>query len=104
MALDNKDNIDTFINDKLSDLLEELKDSYGPVLFEELKSRIHFTISEFNEEMQSAFLQLKDREANRQKMYEMIKEGNIPPEPSENSDSVDEDVNSWGNKIDNIES
>ena len=49
MALDNKDNIDTFINDKLSDLLEELKDSYGPVLFEELKSRIHFTISEFNE-------------------------------------------------------
>ena len=27
MALDNKDNIDTFINDKLSDLLEELKGS-----------------------------------------------------------------------------
>ena len=67
---------------------------------EELIRRIKFTIEEFNEEMSSVFVELKDKEDKRQKMYMMIKDGNIPSQKESNQD-ISKD---WEKEIDEIES
>ena len=95
--LKSKDGQNKFIEENMSSLLEGINNSYGPVLVEELMKRLRFTIDEFNEEITSAFKDLKVKEDNRQKMYHMIKEGNIA---TENSDNVSSD---WEDKIKAIE-
>ena len=95
--LKSKDGQNKFIEENMSSLLEGINNSYGPVLVEELMKRLSFTIDEFNEEITSAFKDLKVKEDNRQKMYHMIKEGNIA---TENSDYVSSD---WEDKIKAIE-
>lgn len=100
MDLNSKEGINKFLNENFSDLLTGINESYGPILMEELIRRIKFTIEEFNEEMSSVFVQLKDKEDNRQKMYMMIKDGNIPSQ-KENNEDISKD---WEKEIDEIES
>ena len=100
MDLNSKEGINKFLNENFSDLLTGINESYGPVLMEELIRRIKFTIEEFNEEMSSVFVQLKDKEDKRQKMYMMIKDGNIPSQKDNNED-ISKD---WEKEIDEIES
>jgi len=88
------------IEESMSDLLKGINDSYGPLLFEELTSRIRKTIDEFNSEIIAAFDELKNKETNRQKVYDMIKEGNLPSDESE----VDEKDSDWAEKIEEVES
>jgi len=100
--LTSKDGQDKFIKENLSNLIEGINDAYGPILLDELMNRLRFTINEFNEEIQLAFKNLSNRENNRQKMYNLIKSGNI-----ETDIKIDDDVNiseNWKNKIDEIES
>ena len=101
MDLSSKEGIDKFISENLSEILDGINETYGPVLIEELIKRIKFTITEFNDEMSSVFKELKDKEEKRQKMYMMIKSGNIPGEKEENSDNISSD---WEKEIDEIES
>jgi len=100
MDLNSKEGINKFLNENFSDLLTGINESYGPILMEELIRRIKFTIEEFNEEMSSVFVQLKDKEDKRQKMYMMIKDGNIPSQKESNKD-ISKD---WEKEIDEIES
>ena len=100
MDLNSKEGINKFLNENFSDLLTGINESYGPILMEELIRRIKFTIDEFNEEMSSVFVQLKDKEDKRQKMYMMIKDGNIPSQKESNED-ISKD---WEKEIDEIES
>ena len=100
MDLNSKEGINKFLNENFSDLLTGINESYGPILMEELIRRIKFTIEEFNEEMSSVFVQLKDKENKRQKMYMMIKDGNIPSQ-KENNEDISKD---WEKEIDEIES
>ena len=98
--LKSKNGQDKFIEDSMSDLLKGINDSYGPLLVEELTSRIRQTINEFNSEVIAAFDELKSKESNRQKMYSMIKEGSIP-----SSEEDDDEANlDWGKKIEEVES
>ena len=98
--LKTKDGQNKFIEESLSSLLEGINNSYGPILMDELNSRIRRTIEEFNAEMVAAFDELKNKENNRQKMYSMIKEGSIPSNESE----VEPDNLIWQKKIEEIES
>ena len=100
MDLTSKEGIDKFISENLKDVLDGINETYGPILIEELINRIKFTITEFNDEMSSVFEELKEKEKKRQKMYMMIKSGNIPSQ-NENQDSVSSD---WKKEIDEIES
>ena len=103
MSLDTKEGIDKFVSENLNDLLEKLNETYGPILFEELKNRIMFTIDEFNKEMTDVFSQLKVKENERQKMYNMIKSGNITS--ADDSENKNEELSSsWEKKIEEIES
>ena len=100
MDLNSKEGIDKFISDNLTEILEGINDTYGPILIEDLISRIKFTITEFNDEMSSVFTELKSKEEKRQKMYMMIKSGNIPTQ-NEEGDDISSD---WEKEIDDIES
>ena len=100
MDLNSKEGINKFLNENFSDLIDGINESYGPILMEELIRRIKFTIEEFNEEMSSVFVQLKDKEDKRQKMYMMIKDGNIPS-PKENNDNISSE---WEKEINELES
>ena len=100
MDLNSKEGVNKFLNENFSDLLTGINESYGPILMEELIRRIKFTIEEFNEEMSSVFVELKDKEDKRQKMYMMIKDGNIPSQKESDQD-ISKD---WEKEIDEIES
>ena len=98
--LKSKEGQDKFIEESMSDLLQGINDSYGPLLMEELTSRIRKTIDEFNSEIVAAFNELKNKEVDRQKVYNMIKEGNIPADDS----GTDKENPSWEQKIEEVES
>jgi len=103
MSLDlkSKDGQNKFIEENMSKLIEGVNDSYGPLLVEELMGRLRKTIDEFNDEIIVAFDELKSKETNRQKMYKMIKEGNIP---SESNDDNETELTEWEAKIKEVES
>tara|TARA_Y100000994_G_C15573745_1_gene393589 strand:+ start:174 stop:482 length:309 start_codon:yes stop_codon:yes gene_type:complete len=98
--LKSKEGQDKFIEESMSNLLQGINDSYGPLLVEELTSRIRKTIDEFNSEIVAAFDELKNKEADRQKVYNMIKEGNIPADDSD----TDKKNPDWEEKIEEVES
>jgi len=102
--LKSKEGQDKFIQDNMSDLVEGVNDSYGPVLLEELISRLRATIEEFNNEISSAFNELKSRESERQKMYTMIKEGAIAKDKDDKETDASSDLSDWEIKINEIES
>ena len=103
MAIDlkSKEEQNKFIQENLSSLLESINDTFGPILVDELMSRLRFTINEFNIEITSAFDDLKTKENNRQKMYEMIREGNIPIDKNSQDEK---ELSEWEQKIEEIES
>ena len=106
MGIDLKSNEgqDKFIQDNMSDLIEGVNESYGPVLVEELITRLRKTIEEFNNEITSAFDQLKSREDERQKMYDMIKEGSIIENKNDKDAEDSSNLSDWEIKINEIES
>ena len=103
MSLDlkSKEGQNKFIEENMSQLIEGVNDSYGPILVEELMGRLRETIDEFNSEIILAFDELKSKESNRQKMYKMINEGNIPQESNPKDDSKSTE---WEKKIKEAES
>ena len=101
--LTSKDGQDKFIKENLSNLIEGINNAYGPILLDELMTRLRFTINEFNNEIQLAFKDLSSREVNRQKMYNLIKSGDFP-ENIKNDDANNQESNEWIDKIDEIES
>ena len=102
--LKSKQGQDKFIQDNMSDLVESVNDSYGPVLLEELINRLRKTIEEFNNQISSAFDDLKSRESERQKMYDMIKEGAISKGENDRDVNASSDLSDWEIKINEIES
>ena len=107
MTLDTKDGLNKFVDENLSDMINQLNDTYGPILFEELKNRMKFTIDEFNNEMSIVFAKLKKCEENRQKMYLKIKSADaddIGDSDKEEINKKNEDLSHWEKKIKEIES
>ena len=102
--LKSKDGQNKFITENMSDLIEGVNESYGPVLVEELITRLRKTIEEFNNEITSAFDQLKSREDERQKMYDMIKEGSIIENKNDEDVENSSNLSDWEIKINEIES
>ena len=82
-----------FIDDNLSGLLSGINDTYGPIILDELLKRIENTIIEFNEEINSAFTLLKERDKKRKEFYNEI-----------NDDEKEESQSEWEKKLESIES
>ena len=99
--LSSKEGVNKFVSENLSEMINDINETYGPILMDELMERIKFTINEFNEEVSNAFNELKVKEENRQKMYMMIKSGDIPDKSEDTEQGISKD---WKDKIDKLES
>ena len=73
--LNTKEGRKSFIKDNLSNLIEGVNDSYGPIILDELLKRIEVTISEFNDEMVDVFSLLQEKEAKRKEAYDKLSLG-----------------------------
>ena len=73
----------SYLNDKLSDLINGVDSTYGDMIFDELLKRIDSTIKDFNEEMESVFDELKVNEKKRQSMLVKLSKKKAPEEIEE---------------------
>ena len=59
----------SYLNEKLSDLINGVDSTYGNIIFDELLKRIDKTIMDFNFEMEEIFSELKSNEKKRAILY-----------------------------------
>ena len=89
---DNQAGRENYLNEKLDNLLSGINATYGQVLLDELIIRLHRTITDFNEEVQSIMDDLKVSSERRSHLIHDLMEGK-DPSPSK-TDSVELDVSS----------
>ena len=70
----------SYLNDKLSDLINGVDSTYGNIIFDELLKRIDSTIKDFNKEMESVFDELKINEKKRQSLLVKLSKKHTPEE------------------------
>ena len=70
----------SYLNDKLSDLINGVDNTYGNIIFDELLKRIDSTIKDFNTEMESVFNELKINEKKRQSLLVKLSKKHTPEE------------------------
>ena len=70
----------SYLNDKLSDLINGVDSAYGSIIFDELLKRIDSTIKDFNTEMESVFDELKVNEKKRQSLLVKLRKKQTPDE------------------------
>ena len=68
----------SYLNDKLSDLINGVDSTYGNIIFDELLKRIDSTIKDFNSEMGVVFDELKSNEKKRQSVLLKLKKSKTP--------------------------
>ena len=73
----------SYLNDKLSDLINGVDSTYGNIIFDELLKRIDSTIKDFNTEMESVFDELKVNEKKRQSVLLKLKKQKTPDQKKE---------------------
>ena len=85
----------SYLNDKLSDLINGVDSTYGDMIFDELLKRIDSTIKDFNQEMESVFDELKVNEKKRQSMLVKLSKKKTPEE----IDQEDTKKKEWEQKL-----
>ena len=85
----------SYLNEKLSDLINGVDSTYGNLIFDELLKRIDKTIKDFNSEMEIVFDDLKVNEKKRQSMLLKIKKQKSPDEESQE----DKEKKEWEQKL-----
>ena len=73
----------SYLNDKLSDLINGVDSTYGNIIFDELLKRIDSTIKDFNAEMEVVFDELKVNEKKRQSVLLKLKRQKGPDQKDE---------------------
>ena len=85
----------SYLNDKLSDLINGVDSTYGNIIFDELLKRIDSTIKDFNAEMESVFDELKTNEKKRQSLLTKLKK-KYTPEEAEKKENIKKE---WEQKL-----
>ena len=85
----------SYLNDKLSDLINGVDSTYGNIIFDELLKRIDSTIKDFNIEMESVFDELKTNEKKRQSLLTKLKK-KYTPEEAEKKENIKKE---WEQKL-----
>ena len=113
---ENKEKRQEYLVEKLDDLLEGINSSYGKTLLDELVTRLHRTIEDFNEEFQGIIGELKDSSERRNQILHDLMIGNtISSEINHNdganrrddTDSTDEstpaaEMSEWEKKLEGL--
>ena len=85
----------SYLNDKLSDLINGVDSTYGNIIFEELLKRIDSTIKDFHTEMESIFEDIKSNEKKKQSMLVKLKKQSDPDKQEE----IDKQKKEWEQKL-----
>ena len=85
----------SYLNDKLSDLINGVDSTYGNLIFDELLKRIDKTIKDFNTEMDGIFDDLKVNEKKRQTMLLKLRKNKSSDEQQE----ADKEKKEWEQKL-----
>ena len=85
----------SYLNDKLSDLINGVDSTYGNIIFDELLKRIDKTIMDFNFEMEEIFSELKSNEKKRQTIITKLKK----QADNEESDEREREKKEWEQKL-----
>jgi len=85
----------SYLNDKLSDLINGVDSTYGNIIFDELIKRIDSTIKNFNSEMEVVFDELKSNEKKRQSVLLKLKKGKTTNQKNEE----DRQKKEWEKKL-----
>ena len=85
----------SYLNDKLSDLINGVDSTYGNIIFDELLKRIDSTIKDFNSEMESIFDELKVNEKKRQSILIKLRKQKTPDEEKQE----DQQKKDWEKKL-----
>ena len=118
MSIDfeNKENRLEYLGTKLDDLLDGINASYGKVLLDELVTRLHRTIEDFNEEFQGIMGELKDSSERRHQILHDLMEGNSvskgtarkptkredSPASENNEESPSTEMSEWEKKLEGL--
>tara|TARA_B100000886_G_C20375574_1_gene471631 strand:- start:417 stop:761 length:345 start_codon:yes stop_codon:yes gene_type:complete len=78
MSIDfeSKEGRESYLNEKLDNLLSGMDNVYGQVLLDELITRLQRTLEDFNEEIESIVGGLKDSSERRNQIIHDLMEGN----------------------------
>ena len=65
----------TYISDKITELIEKVGDQYGELLLDELFRRLDNTINDFENEVKELFESLKKDEDKKQSVIDLMRKG-----------------------------
>ena len=65
----------TYISDKITELVEKVGDQYGELLLDELFRRLDNTINDFGDEVKELFESLKKDEDKKQSVIDLMRKG-----------------------------
>ena len=65
----------TYISDKIAELVEKVGDQYGELLLDELFRRLDNTINDFEDEVKELFESLKKDEDKKQSVIDLMRKG-----------------------------
>ena len=85
----------SYLNDKLSDLINGVDSTYGNLIFDELLKRIDKTIKDFNAEMDDIFDDLKVNEKKRQTILLKLRKN----KSSDEQEEADKEKKEWEQKL-----
>ena len=85
----------SYLNEKLSDLIEGVDSTYGDLIFDELLKRIDSTIKDFDDEMAVIFDELKSNEKKRQSVLLKLRKSSS----SDQIDEKDQQKKEWEKKL-----
>ncbi|MBH31655.1 MAG: hypothetical protein CMG71_06660 [Candidatus Marinimicrobia bacterium] len=100
--LQNSEARKTYLSAKLDDLMDGISDSYGTVLMDELISRLERTVSEFNNEVGTLMLSLKENGERRNELMEKIKSGTTD-QPVETPVAQEKEMSAWEKRLEALE-
>ena len=110
IEFNNQDSRLGYLNEKLDDLLEGIKSSYGEELFNELVIRLDRTINDFNDEISLLTEAVKGNSDKRAEIIHTLMEGNdsisTEPKTQENqgqSSNLDSEIMSeWEKRLEGL--
>ena len=91
---------DSYISDKINDLVSQIGDQYGELLLDELFKRIDNTINHFNSEVKDLFADLKKDEEKKQSVIGLMRQGKTV---TKDSSAHEELLSEWEIKLAEIE-
>ena len=104
---ESKDGRQNYLNEKLDNLLSGINASYGQDLLNELVTRLHRTLADFNEEVEGIMGDLKNSSDRRNQIIHDLMEGKESSSDGASSDGDDTpaggtEMSEWEKRLEGV--